>query len=44
MIELNKTYLDDCLNKLQEIPDNYIDLICVDPPILMYQKTNMIYI
>jgi site-specific DNA-methyltransferase (adenine-specific) len=32
MLELNKIYLGDCLEKLREIDDSSIDLICIDPP------------
>ena len=29
---LNKIINDDCLNVFKNIPDNYIDLVCTDPP------------
>lgn len=32
MIELNKIYNDDCINKLKQLPDNFIDSIVTDPP------------
>jgi len=32
MVELNKIYHGDCLDIMKNIPDDYIDLITVDPP------------
>ena len=32
MLELNKIYLGDCLQKMQEIDDKSIDFICTDLP------------
>jgi len=32
MIETNKIYLMDNLKVLKDIPDNFIDLIYIDPP------------
>lgn len=32
MLELNRTYMWDCLNIMKELPDNSVDLVCVDPP------------
>jgi site-specific DNA-methyltransferase (adenine-specific) len=29
---INHLYHDDCLDVLQNIPDNSIDLVCIDPP------------
>jgi site-specific DNA-methyltransferase (adenine-specific) len=31
-MELNKVYNDDCFNVIKKIPDNYLDLVLVDPP------------
>jgi site-specific DNA-methyltransferase (adenine-specific) len=32
MLELNKLYCGDCLDKMKDIDDNYIDLMVTDPP------------
>ena len=32
MIELNKIYQGDCLEKLKELPDESVDCIVTDPP------------
>ena len=29
---LNKVYQGDCLDLMKDIPDNFVDLICTDPP------------
>ena len=39
-MELNKIYNEDCLNVMNKLPDNSIDLIVTDPPYLMNYKTN----
>ena len=31
-IELNKTYLGDCMELAKKLPDNYIDLVVTSPP------------
>jgi len=31
-LDLNKTHLGDCIEKLKELPDNSVDLIFADPP------------
>lgn len=31
-IEINKVYNDDCFNLIKAMPDNYLDLVIVDPP------------
>ena len=32
MIELNKIYLEDCIEGMKKIPEGSVDMICVDPP------------
>lgn len=32
MIEVNKIYCGNCLDIMQQIPDNFIDMVFVDPP------------
>lgn len=32
MISLNQLYNMDCLDALRQMPDNFVDLACVDPP------------
>jgi DNA modification methylase len=32
MIELNKIYNADCLEKMKDIPDESVDTLVVDPP------------
>jgi len=32
MLELNKIYCGDCLEKLKDIPDNSVDSCVTDPP------------
>ncbi len=32
MIKLNKIYNEDCLETMEKIPDNYIDLVVTSPP------------
>jgi site-specific DNA-methyltransferase (adenine-specific) len=34
MLQSNQIYLGDCLEKIQEIDDNSVDLIIIDPPYL----------
>lgn len=36
----NKIILKDCMEYLCDIPDNYIDLILIDPPYLVSRDTN----
>ena len=31
-MDINKVYNVDCLNYINTIPDNFIDLVIVDPP------------
>ena len=31
-LELNKIYNESCLDTLERIPDNYIDLVVTSPP------------
>ena len=38
-MELNKIYNEDCLEGMERIPDNSIDLIVTDPPYLINYKT-----
>ncbi|MCK9442548.1 MAG: site-specific DNA-methyltransferase [Methanothrix sp.] len=39
-LKLNTLYNCNCLDLLNNIPDNYVDLIVTDPPYLMNYKTN----
>lgn len=32
MIELNRIYCGDCIDVMQQIPDNFIDMVLTDPP------------
>lgn len=32
MLEINKIHQGDCLNLMKGLPDNSVDLICIDPP------------
>lgn len=40
MLELNNIYNADCLEKMKEIPDGSIDLICTDLPYEVLHKNN----
>ena len=31
-MEINKVYLDDCFNVIAQIPNEFLDLVIVDPP------------
>ena len=31
-MEINKVYNDDCFNIINQMPDNFLDLVIVDPP------------
>jgi len=39
-LELNKIYPEDCLKIMPEIPDEFVDLIIVDPPFNIGKKYN----
>lgn len=39
-LELNKIYCEDCLDGMEKISNNSIDLIVTDPPYLINYKTN----
>lgn len=38
-LELNKIYCEDCLDGMQRIPDNYVDLVVTDPPYRIHAKS-----
>ena len=40
---MNRLYYGDCLAVMQEIPDNSIDLIYLDPPFYPYRRYNEVY-
>ena len=37
---IHKLIQDDCLSVLKKIPNNSVDLICIDPPYLISRQTN----
>ena len=39
----NTLYYGDCLEILADFPDNYIDLICLDPPFNSNEKYNKVF-
>ena len=41
MLELNQVYQGDCLEVMQDIDDNSIDLIIIDPPYLTTKKNGI---
>jgi site-specific DNA-methyltransferase (adenine-specific)/modification methylase len=43
MVILNKIENCDCLEYLKQIPDNYVDLVVIDPPYNVSQKNNINY-
>ena len=40
---VNTLYYGDCLDIMQAFPDNYVDLICLDPPFNSNRKYNNIF-
>ena len=38
---LNTIYNEDCQIGIKRIPDNYVDLVIIDPPYLIKYKTNL---
>jgi DNA modification methylase len=43
MVKLNTIENKDCLEYLKTIPDNYVDLVVIDPPYNVSQKQNINY-
>ena len=41
--EPNKLYYGDCLDVMSKFPENYIDLICLDPPFNSNEKYSSIF-
>ena len=42
-IEPNALYYGDCLNIMRNFPDDYVDLICLDPPFNSNRRYNNIF-
>ncbi len=42
-VEPNALYYGDCLEIMRQFPDNYVDLICLDPPFNSNEKYNTIF-
>ena len=43
LIHPNALYYGDCLEIMQNFPDEYVDLICLDPPFNLNRRYNTIF-